>query len=386
MFATVADLSALFVILEVKDVPVSRLVTNLERLISDHPKDVKLRVNLARTHMMAYALKASSLGVWSEAEGPIHAPARENVLPEVRDTRDVKLLNEAREHLDKAITRYKQAIALDRSHPFARLGYAWALDQKGLRDEAIAAYREALDAAWARDSHRTHVLQGSQTATHETIKYLLRLLDPVNDREEIAALNARLAKLDSLPRSITPLVIPLRDGATLDHLIDARARVSFDADGSGRRLRWTWFTPDAGVLVYDPRGSRRITSALQWFGNVTFWLFWENGYEPLRALDDDGDGRLRGPELDGVAVWRDADGNGVSAPFEVAPIADWRVVELSCSFEIDETNEDGIAFSPAGVTFADGTRRTTYDVILHHQPDAASPPPAPSRTSPTPAR
>jgi hypothetical protein len=40
-----------------------------------------------------------------------------------------------------------------------------------------------------------------------------------------------------------------------------------------------------------------LTSALQLFGNVTFWMFWSNGFEAMRALDDNQDGTLAGGEL-----------------------------------------------------------------------------------------
>jgi len=96
-----------------------------------------------------------------------------------------------------------------------------------------------------------------------------------------------------MPRAITPVAVPLKDNARLEDLLNPDAMVSFDADGSGLARRWTWITSDAGWLVFNSQ-HRPITSALQLFGNVTFWLFWENGYQALRSLDDDGDGRLRG--------------------------------------------------------------------------------------------
>src|SRR6188508_2586402 len=106
------------------------------------------------------------------------------------------------------------------------------------------------------------------------------------------------------PRAISPIVVPLFRDATVNDLLDDTARITFDLDGFGPRT-WTWVTPDAGWLVFDPRETGRITSGLQLFGNVTFWLFWDTGYDALRALDDDGDGRLRGDELVGLAIWRD---------------------------------------------------------------------------------
>jgi hypothetical protein len=148
-------------------------------------------------------------------------------------------------------------------------------------------------------------------------------------------------------------------------VIDVRARVPFDADGSGLQRRWTWITPNAGWLVFDRHGTGRITSALQWFGSVTFWLFWDSGYDAMRALDDDGDGILRGRELDGLAIWRDLDGDGVADAGEVRPLSSWGIASLSCRHVVIDDDPELAAWSAAGVTFDDGRTRPTYDVLLY---------------------
>ena len=119
------------------------------------------------------------------------------------------------------------------------------------------------------------------------------------------------------------------------------------------------------TLVFDPRGTGRISSGLQLFGNVTFWLFWNTGYDALQALDDDGNGVLRGDELRGLAVWRDANVDGVSQPGEVHTLAALGIVELSTRHVIEDENDDVLAYAPGGVRFSDGSTRTTYDVLLH---------------------
>src|SRR5262249_50699099 len=159
------------------------------------------------------------------------------------------------------------------------------------------------------------------TITAEAAGYLIPLLDAEKDRAEIAELQDRIAKLKKLPRPVTPVVVPLRPGLTAYDLVDKTARVRFDADGSGLGGEGTWFTPEAGILVFDPHRKGQITSALQWFGNVTFWMFWDNGYHALRALDSNDDGVLTGPELDGLAIWIDANGNGICEPGEVRTLA-----------------------------------------------------------------
>ena len=135
--------------------------------------------------------------------------------------------------------------------------------------------------------------------------------------------------------------MPLRDGLVARDLEDRDAAVTFDADGSGLKRQWTWVTKDAGWLVYDPKGKGDITSSLQLFGNVTFWLFWENGYDALASLDDNGDGVLTGVELKGLAIWHDVGRAGVCDPGEVKPLSEYGIVAVSCRFERDGVTRTG---------------------------------------------
>ena len=56
----------------------------------------------------------------------------------------------------------------------------------------------------------------------------------------------------------------------------------------------------------------------------------------------------------------DANGNGVSEPGEVKPLAAWGITALSCRYE---THPTGIPFSPRGVVFQDASTRPSYDWI-----------------------
>jgi hypothetical protein len=137
--------------------------------------------------------------------------------------------------------------------------------------------------------------------------------------------------MSAIPRGITPIVIPLREDLTAYDLENHLASVAFDADGTGLHKKWTWITKDAGWLVYDPHGTGKVGSALQMFGGVTFWMFWENGYQALAALDNDRNGMLTGRELDGLAIWQDSDCDGVSDSGEVRPLIEWGIVGISSS-------------------------------------------------------
>src|SRR5205085_4329163 len=112
-------------------------------------------------------------------------------------------------------------------------------------------------------------------------------------------------------RWATPILVPVTKAVALHELVDANAAVTFDLDGSGLPRQCGWLTPKAAWLVFDADGQGRITSALQMFGNVTFWIFWRDGYDALRSLDDNHDGVLSGVELRGLALWHDRNSNGI---------------------------------------------------------------------------
>ena len=298
------------------------------------------------------------LGPWFGYEPPF--------LPfsKVEKTDDAKRQKAAKAHLSKALERFKEAVKLAPDSLPARLGYAWTLEQSDARQEAIKEYRALIEEAWKKEKDLKALDLGGHTIVAEAAGYLIPLLDKEQDKEEIRTLTERAARLRKLPRPVTPVVIPLRDGLRARDIEDTSAAVAFDADGSGLRRKWTWVTKDAGWLVYDAKGRGDITSGLQLFGGVTFWLFWETGYDALASLDDNGDGVLAGAELKGLAIWHDANGNGVCDPGEVKPLSEYGIVAVSCRFERDPSHPDRVAFSPRGVTFRDGRTRPTFDLIL----------------------
>ena len=315
-------------------IPVDRLVKNLETLVNAKPKDVRLRFNLARVHAMAFASKTretrvqkdhfnstikAERGAWFGYE-PRHIPFQ------LIQTKDAAKLKAAKAHLQLALRRYQEVLELDPKHLSANLGYGWCLQQAGKKKEAIAQYRKTIEVGWEdekplpRDENdldeppiaRTLPFRGPgwYSVVAETSGYLTPLLDPEKDREELATLKERVA-MSRIDRAITPIALPLSDGLEVADLTDLKARVPFDADGSGEKGNWSWITRDAAWLVYDQKGDGQVASALQLFGSVTFWLFWNNGYEALATLDDNADGRLSGEELQHLALWRDANGKGV---------------------------------------------------------------------------
>jgi len=371
---TTAAVHGIYVRRETQTVPVARLAANLEKELAANPKNADTHLKLARLYGMAYSVNAEEVPVASRLDGSQdvwfgHEP---DLVPHAQRGAGVTRTAASRQYLTQSLAHYRSALDLSPGSLTARLGLGWTLQESGDKAGAIAEYRKVIELAWPKEENTRATVPGQRFYTAETARYLTPLLDPAKDAAEIAELKRRDKHLALIPRAITPVAVPLADGLTPRQIVDLDAKVLFDADGSGLRRQWTWISAQAAWLVYDASKSGRITSSLQWFGDTTFWLFWNNGYEAMAALDDDRDGELKGSELRYLALWRDANVNGVSDPGEVRPLAQHGIVALSCRF----TRGDGLliaAESARGVRFDTGHVRPTYDVILRTAISVSSP-------------
>lgn len=247
-----ASLTAESLLMDVRNVPVDRLVTNLKRLVRQHPRDLEVRINLARVLAMAYAEKRTEIPVanyepekwipwFADLPGGFDL---EWVQFDVKETRNPKLLAASRRHLTEAIKVYREVLVRDRENKVALIGLGWSLIQAGERAEAITVLRKAVEATWAHElkavpglfvGEPEAALPGvgaGRGMTEEAARYLVPLLDATRDAEEIARLQGRLKKLESGIRWITPIAIPLRDGLHASDLVDHQANVAFDLDGT----------------------------------------------------------------------------------------------------------------------------------------------------------
>jgi len=355
-------IAAMHMPVDLEQVPVERLVANLEAQAKGMPNNYDIQLNLGRAHSMAYARKsevvtAARLKGKDQPQYPYVWPDAPYVAyRDVSPTADPAKQTAAQGHLKAAVSHFEKAIAINPDPPVARINRGWCLEQLGDRAGAIAAYRDVV-ATETPDRSRVNFF-----AAAEAIGYLIPLLDPKKDADEIATLRQRRAKIESIPRPVTPIAVPMRRDLTLEQLLDDDATVIFDADGLGRK-GWTWIRPDAAWLVYDQIGRGEVGSGLQLFGSVTFWMFWDNGYAAMRTLDDNLDGQLAGGELRNLGLWRDDNCNGVSERGEVRALAEYDIVSLSRDF-VRATDADYTAYSPRGVTFRDGHTRPTWDVVL----------------------
>ena len=89
-------------------------------------------------------------------------------------------------------------------------------------------------------------------------------------------------------------------------------------------------------------------------------MFWENGYQALAALDDNGDGWLTGPEFDGLGLWFDRSQNGMSDPGEVVSIEETLIEAI----RVTADRREGDSWkSTAGLRLRNGPILPTWDWI-----------------------
>ena len=383
---------------ETQNVPIARVFTNLQQRLAKNTNDFEVTYYLARLHAMAYSTNLAMVAIRTNDSLPqFDFPGSDAGVPRSTQAFATPQARElAINHLTNAIYLYQRALLLLRKSTNVaerswmilptQLGLAWCLDQAGRTNDALAMYRKTLQVAWKQEvtgdfslkewvndiwrdvrsgrnpihSHNRGGIGPGVCYACEIIDYMLRLLDPVNDASEIAQLKQDQKTLGSMGRSITPILVPLVSDAPFEELVDECASVAFDLDGSGHKSHWAWITPKAGWLVFDPHRTGRVSSGLQMFGNVTFWIFWSDGYEALSVLDDNGDGVLTGSELCGLAVWNDINCNGISESGEVVPVEILGVEAISCT---SQAGPNGMRWNPEGICFSDGRVAPSYDWI-----------------------
>ena len=396
----VAPVGAMFAMVpadRVDEIPVERLLANLERNAQKLPAAERWRA-IGRVHLLAYLRKSEALTVYRDdadrlAEGRIDAcsvldaetmgrGSRENFPPakpgERCEARTYTLgprreapgaLESARlpadGHLRAAIAAYRQARVLERGNLRTRVALAFAYDRAARGREALDELRFV-----AREGLRRLPRAGRKgepasdwelhTVLSEAQAHLALVARQKSDRKLAADLKMRLEQAPPIV-AVTPILVPLGARDAFADLVDPQAQVRFDFTGQGPAQRAGWLRPDAAWLVWDPNLKGRIRSGFQLFGSVTWVASWDNGFRALGALDDNGDGELAGLELDGLSLWQDANGDGFSDEGEVAPVTAHGIVSLEYTHvRVSDTYWE----SAAGVRFADGRVRPTYDWLL----------------------
>jgi hypothetical protein len=257
--------------------------------------------------------------------------------------------------LEAARGHYARALELDSNNLRSRLGYAYVLDRLGRTSDARRELRCILSKGLPRLRGETSEWEDHAVLT-ETAAHLAHLATSSGDRRRMEQLQARLEASRPVVY-VTPIVVPLTDRG-FETMIDNGSDVTFDFAGTGDARAQGWLTPDAAWLVWDPEWRGEVQSGFDMIGQRTWSVFWSDGFEALRALDDNRDGELTGGELGGLSLWRDENSNGVSEPGEVLPANVHGVAALSVN---GRPARPGLITAPNGVRFEDGRTRPLYD-------------------------
>jgi hypothetical protein len=364
-------------------VPMERLLKNINSHIAKNPKDAQGYYVRGRLHSLAFATGTRNLRMYEPGAGKLpEFPGYDSIF--AKRSGNFQLTSEARVHLLASMRDYQRATELDPKNAMAFLGLGWVLEDGALfadkvkafpketkpknpsanwQAKALAAYRQAYKLTVESDLKLDGLGPGADAAiSYEAGESILRLLRhrtlTATERGEIAQIEKTIAEIEKKPRAITPIIFPLTEPASLASLLAHDQRVRFDLAGDGKASLWPWVKPNVGILVWDPKHTGRITSGQQLFGSVTWWIAWANGYQPLALLDNNGDGWLTGKELRGLAVWVDANTNGVSDLGEVRTLEQFGVTRVAAS---STGNIANTPFHASGIQFRDGRILPTYD-------------------------
>ncbi len=334
-------------------------------------------------HRAARVPGAGGEELGAAARGRVSALVERLALPDQRVRRQAAA--ELRDLLPEA------AGLLHRLQPETEPPASWALRDllaAHWRELATAAYFSAYERARREDVNKERARRERRTfrlpptgdlrslTSYEAGQSYLRLVRSrgVRDRLEaqrVQEVELTLKALEEEPRlrMVTPILFALDGPLGLDQLVSAEASVRFDLDGDGLTERWPWVASRTALLVWDPDRTGRVTSGRQLFGSVTWWMFFTNGYEALAVLDDDRDGELAGPELEGLAAWFDRDTDGISDPGEVLPIGE---LEIEAVAVRPTTEVEGCPAAPLGIRMRDGRWLPTYDWITSPVPETVA--------------
>ena len=180
-----------------------------------------------------------------------------------------------------------------------------------------------------------------------------------------------------LPEDVTcqlsPLVLNLANGRYDLSGSDDPVSFDLDADGSLDRITWTArANPSMAFLVLDRNMNGKIDDGGELFGDHTplrGGRMAANGFDALAQYDLNGDGLIDAQDSvwPRLALWVDADHDGMSAPSELTMLARTDVVSLEVQYRrTNRTDDDGNAFRFAAKLHRLGMgERPYYDVYFH---------------------
>jgi hypothetical protein len=140
---------------------------------------------------------------------------------------------------------------------------------------------------------------------------------------------------DSDDESSCPIILDL-DGDGVETLNMADTSVYFDHNRDGFAQRTGWAGADDGILVRDLNGNGQIDNGGELFGDNTLisGVRAANGFEALKALDNNKDGKFSSADTawNTVNVWKDSNSNGSVDTGEILTLAQAKVASINLDY------------------------------------------------------
>jgi len=146
--------------------------------------------------------------------------------------------------------------------------------------------------------------------------------------------NVTVYEQDGDSGNVSPIVLDMSGSGKLEASggrwlphpgkFDHSHQVVFDFFHNGFPVFMEWVGPHDGLLV-EPKADGTVDGSCL-FGTQGGWA---DGYAKLASRDANGDGKLTGDELKGLAIWVDANGNGQVDPGEVKTLDELGITEIN---------------------------------------------------------
>jgi hypothetical protein len=166
----------------------------------------------------------------------------------------------------------------------------------------------------------------------------------------------------------TPLILDLNYDSV--HTLGTDAGVQYDITGSGLQTSVGWSSPDDGFLVRDINHDGSINDGTEMFGEATVLANGEraqDGFEALSDLDTNQDGIINSQDqaFNSLAIWRDANTDGVTNAGELLTLAQHDIASLNLGYtESDRVDNGNQLRLVSNYTTTDGTSYEMVDVWL----------------------
>jgi hypothetical protein len=161
-----------------------------------------------------------------------------------------------------------------------------------------------------------------------------------------------------------PIVFDL-DGDGVE-LTSYRQGARFDIVGNGQSVNTAFVTGGDAFLAVDRNGNGTIDSGRELFGDQNGAA---NGFEELRKLDSNADGRINSldRDFDSLRLFKD-NGNGKTEEGELVSLSDAGIEEIMLGYRnVNQVASGGNRLAQlASFTFTDGRRGQAADAILNY--------------------